>query len=365
MQNPSPTLTKPRVAFLLSLALGITLLFFWVIRGFVVPLLVAAVLAGLAHPFYRRVANRLGERRTLASGVTVVLSLLVVVIPLMLFLGIFVGEAISISESAQDWVNAQLSDTESLERRIEEDPDLKRLLPYQDEILTKAGELASRAGTFVATGLAAGARGTAEFLLMVFVMLYAMFYFLIDGPMILDSVLRFTPLSESDKARLLGTFASVGRATLKGTYIIGIVQGGLAGLAFWVAGIQGAIFWGAVMAVLSVIPGIGAALVWIPGVAFLALNGQTGAAAGVALWCGLVVGTADNVLRPLLIGKETEMPDLLVMLTTIGGLALFGAVGLLVGPLIGALYVTVWKLWSSAMDENGTDAGTASASSEG
>ena len=178
---------------------------------------------------------------------------------------------------------------------------------------------------------------------------------------ILDAVLRFTPLTAEDKDRLLKTFASVGGATLKGTVIIGIVQGGLAGLSFWVAGIQGAVFWGAVMTVLSIIPGIGTALVWVPAVIFLALDGQIGAAVGVGVWCAVVVGTIDNVLRPVLVGRETEMPDLLVMLTTLGGLALFGAAGIVVGPIIGALYVTVWQLWGSAMDEDSTVAGAATA----
>lgn len=200
-----------------------------------------------------------------------------------------------------------------------------------------------------------------EFLLMLFVTLYAMFFFLINGQAMVDGVLRFTPLSADDKSRLLRTFASVGRATLKGTLIIGVVQGGLAGLAFWVAGIQGAVFWGAVMTVLSIIPGIGTALVWVPVVIFLILDGQIGAAVGVGLWCAIVVGTIDNLLRPLLIGKDTEMPDLLVMLTTLGGLALFGAAGILVGPIIGALYMTVWQLWGGAIDEarGGADAAEA------
>jgi predicted PurR-regulated permease PerM len=199
-------------------------------------------------------------------------------------------------------------------------------------------------------GLASGAKVTAAFMLLLFVMLYAMFFFLIHGSAILDATLRFLPLTNEDETRLLGTFASVGRATLKGTLIIGIIQGGLGGLGFWVVGIPGVIFWSAIMAVLSILPGIGAALVWIPAVVYLIIDGQAGYAVSLGLWCAIVVGTIDNLLRPVLIGKDTEMPDLLVMLSTLGGLALFGAAGLLVGPIIGALYITVWKLWGSAMD---------------
>lgn len=313
MAIKNSALSRPRVAFLLVLALAVTLLFFWVIKGFLLALLLGAIMAALLHPFYGRIVERLGGREGLASGVT--------------------------------------EHSDELTRQIEADPDYQKLLPYQEEISEKAGQLAGRVGTFVARELANFVQATAGILLLLFVMLYAMFYFLIDGRTILDATLKYTPLSDDDKTRLLGTFTSVSRATLKGTLVIGIVQGGLAGLAFWVAGIQGAVFWGSVMAVLSIIPGIGTALVWVPAVVFLALNGQVGTAVGVGLWCGLIVGTVDNVLRPRLVGKDTEMPDLLVMLTTLGGLALFGAAGIIVGPVIGALYVTVWKMWGDAVDE--------------
>lgn len=352
MTSSSP-LTKPRIAFLLVLSLGITLLLLWVVEPFVVAVVMAAVLAALVHPFYRKVRGQLGDHKSLASAVTVLLSLFLVIVPLVLFLGIVVGEAINLSQSAAQWMTTHAQASETLQHQIEQDPTLKRLLPYQDEIVEKVSELASDAGSFVAGKLADSARGTAEFFLMLFITLYAMFFFLTDGRAIVDSVLRFTPLSDDDKARVLGTFTSVGRATLRGTLTIGIVQGALAGLSFWVAGIEGAVFWGAVMALLSIIPGIGAALVWVPVVIFLALDGQTGAAVGVGLWCAIIVGTADNVLRPVLIGKDTEMPDLLVMLTTLGGLAAFGASGIVIGPLIGALSLTIWKLWGSAIDEAG------------
>jgi predicted PurR-regulated permease PerM len=326
-------------------------MFFWVIKGFVMALVMAAVLAGLVHPFYGRVSELFGNRKSIASAVTVLLSLVLVIIPLLVFLGILIGQAIQISDSAGNWLTGQMQQTESLQKQIEEDQDLKHLLPYQDEIIAKAGQIAGKAASFMVKVLVGSATGAAELFLMLFVMLYAMFYFLINGRAVLDAVLGYTPLSVDEKARLLGTFTSVGRATLKGTLIIGIVQGGLAALSFWVAGIKGVVFWGAVMTVLSIIPAVGTALVWVPAVIFLILDGQTGAAVGVGLWCAIVVGTADNLLRPLLIGKDTEMPDLLVMVTTLGGLALFGAAGMVIGPIVGTLFTAVWGLWGAAVEE--------------
>ena len=260
MQSGHPTPWKTRVSFLLLLAIGITLMFFWVIKGFLMALVMAAVLAGLVHPFYCRVSDLFGKRKSIASAVTVLLSLILVIIPLLVFLGILIGQAIQISESAGNWLTGQMQQAESLQKQIEEDQDLKHLLPYQDEIIAKAGQIAGKAASFMVNVLVGSATGAAELFLMLFVMLYAMFYFLINGRAVLDAVLGYTPLSVDEKARLLGTFTSVGRATLKGTLMIGIVQGGLAGLSFWVAGIKGVVFWGAVMTVLSIIPAVGTAL---------------------------------------------------------------------------------------------------------
>ena len=350
--NIEPSIVpKSRVTFLLLLAVAISLLLFWVIDGFVLAIFLAAVLAGLLQPVYRPMLKWTGGRRSLASALTVVLSLVVGIVPLLLLLGLVVSEAVHISESAKDWLGAQRQNPEALHEQLAANPRLKQLLPYQDQIVEKASELASKASGWIAEGLATGVKGTASFLLSFFVMLYATFSFLINGRTILDAALRHTPLSNDDRSRLLGTFVSVSRATVKGKLIIGIVQGALAGLSFWVAGIEGVLFWSTVMAVLSTIPSVGTALVWIPAVAYLALKGQTAAAVGVGLWCTLVVGTIDNVLTPRLIGKDTQMPDLLVLLTTLGGLTAFGAAGILIGPIIGALFIAAWQLWGDAFDE--------------
>ena len=139
---------------------------------------------------------------------------------------------------------------------------------------------------------------------------------------------------------------SVSRATIKGTLIIGIIQGALGGIGFAVAGIGSAVFWGALMAILSVLPGIGSALVWVPGVIYLLLTGNMVAGLLLAAWCAGVVGTIDNVLRPILVGRDTEMPDLLILLATLGGLGLFGATGLVLGPVLAALFMTVLAIYS-------------------
>lgn len=351
MPNDISTVQKSRVAFLLLLAIGISFLFFWVIEDFVLTLVLAAILAGLASPLYQKFVVLLRGRKSTAAALTVLLILLIVIVPTMLLMGSFVHEAVQVSERLEPWIAGQTNLSEKLEHEIDASPLLRKLLPYQDKIVAKAGQLAGKTASFLSQQVAAVAGGTAKFFMLLFVELVAMTYFLQEGRTLLDRALFYTPLSDGDKQRLLTTFTSVGKATLKGTLVIGIVQGGLAGLSFAVAGIEGAIFWGAIMAILSIIPAVGTSLVWVPMVIYQAMIGRTVPAIGVALWCALVVGTIDNILRPLLVGKDTKMPDILVLLTTLGGLAAFGIVGMVIGPIIGALFTAVWALWGSAMDE--------------
>jgi predicted PurR-regulated permease PerM len=176
-------------------------------------------------------------------------------------------------------------------------------------------------------------------------MIYAMYFFLMGGSRFLELSMEYVPLSTSEQKKILDVGRSVSRATLKGTMIIGVVQGALAGIGFAVAGIDDAAFWGAIMAILSILPVVGTALIWVPGVIYLFLTGNVVAGAGLLVWCAAVVGTVDNYLRPILVGRDTKMPDLLILLSTLGGVALFGATGLILGPMLAAMFMTVLAIY--------------------
>ena len=175
--------------------------------------------------------------------------------------------------------------------------------------------------------LSATTRATALFVFHSFVLLYAMYFFLTGGPKLLRGVLAYVPLADVDKQRMLEKFVSVTRATLKGTILIGAAQGFLGGLSFWVAGIEGPVFWGTVMTVLSIIPGVGGALVWVPAVIILAATGELWTSAALAAFNALVVGSIDNLMRPTLVGRDTQLHELMIFLSTLGGLMFFGASG--------------------------------------
>jgi predicted PurR-regulated permease PerM len=346
--TPTASPEKLQKIVLLILVGGITLLFLWMIRQFLVALLVAAILSAMFQPLYGWLVRRFRGRRRLASATTIGIVLLLVVVPLTAFLGIVAAQAVQLSEEVRPWVERQLSRTPELGGVFDRLPFADAMRPYRDQILSKAGELAGHIGTFAVGILTAAARGTALFFILLFVMLYAMFFFLVDGKAVLDKILFYLPLRPEEEALMMGRFVSVSRATIKGSLVIGLVQGALGGLAFWMAGLEGWAFWLAVMAVLSVIPGLGAAIVWIPAVIYLGIVGRWAAAALFVIWFALLVGSVDNFLRPMLIGKDTKLPDLLILLSTLGGIVLFGAVGVLIGPIVAALFVTVWDLYGTA-----------------
>jgi len=224
-------------------------------------------------------------------------------------------------------------------------------IPEREVILQKLGEIAGRIGGYLVTGLASATRGTVTFIFQLCIMLYANYFFLRSGKETLAKIMYMVPLESDQESRLVARFVSVTRATLKGTLVIGIIQGTLAGLAFAVVGIEGAIFWGTIMAVLSIIPAVGAAIVWVPAVIYLLATSQLLAGIGLMVWCGIVVGSSDNILRPILVGKDTKMPDLLVLLSTLGGIGVYGALGVIIGPIIAALFLTVWELYGETFQD--------------
>ena len=343
-----------RKSFLLLLTLGISVLFLAVIRGFLMSVLLAAIFAGMAYPLYTRLLRPLRDRRAWASAATILILLIAIGVPLIVFLSIVAGQALELSEAAGPWIQRQMSGTGEWKGRLdsitvlENFPFLQALLPETEVILARAAEAVSGAGAFLVGSLTGITRGTLSFVLHMFVMLYAMFFFLMDGPALLSSILYYSPLTSEDEERLVARFVSVARATLKGSLLIGLLQGFLAGIGFLVAGVPGAAFWGTVMVVAAMIPLVGAGLVWVPAVLYMMVAGHVVPALGLLAWCALVVSTVDNILRPRLVGRDTRISDLLILLSTLGGIAFFGVPGVVIGPIVAALFVTVWHLYGEA-----------------
>jgi predicted PurR-regulated permease PerM len=330
---------------ILCLVLVVSFLFVSMIWNYMMAIFLAAITAALLFPLYQKFVGWFGGRNSMAAGITIIIFLLVIIIPLGALLGVITGQAISVGQAVSPWIKTQLIETENLASILEKMPYSDYLLDHQDEVLQKLGQLVGSISRFLIDSLSSFTLMTVQFIFMTFIFLYTLFFFFLDGEDILHKFLYYLPLEDVEEQQLLHKFTSVTRATIKGTLVIGAIQGGLAGIAFAVVGIKSAVFWGTIMTVLSVIPLVGASLVWIPAAIALIIGGSIAKGVGLAIFCAIVVGSADNILRPRMVGKDTQMHELLIFFGTLGGLALFGIMGFVIGPIIAALFITMWEIY--------------------
>lgn len=271
-----------------------------------------------------------------------------VVGPLFGIAGLVVNQAVRVTESIRPVVERFLNEPTYLDQQLQRIPGIDRFGVYREQIVTSAGAIVGVIGRFLAGSLSDAATGTVTFLLHFFLMLYTMFFLLMDGTSMLRSVLNHLPLRATEKQQMTDRFVSVMRATVKGTIVIGILQGTLSGIAFWVIGIPDALFWTVVMIVLSILPVIGGALVWLPACLILAATGEVMKGMLLAGFCSLIVGSVDNVLRPRLVGRDTKLHDVLILFSTLGGILAFGPLGFIIGPILAGLFVTSWDIFAVA-----------------
>jgi predicted PurR-regulated permease PerM len=347
--------TTVQYAFFLALLVLVTLAFVGLVQAFLLPLFWAATLAIIFHPVYRRVRALLGGRATIAALLTLSMILLVVILP-----SFFVGLAVVREAAAlyQRLESGQINLQEPLQAA-------ERLLPTITTYLEQFGVeterlkqwLASAVVTvsrFVGTQALSIGQDTLRLTVLFFIMLYLLFFFLRDGEQIVATLIRVLPLGERRERLLLSKFATVTRATIKGSLVVGVVQGTLGGLLFAALGINAAVFWGVMMTVLSLLPAVGSGFIWGPAAVILFATGHVVKA--LILFGGgiLVIGLVDNLLRPVLIGRDTSMPDYLVLLSTLGGLTMFGISGFVIGPVIAALFLAVWDMFALEHGDDNT-----------
>jgi len=340
--------TQFRKAFLLFMVAGLTIGLVIVLRGFLMTILIAALLSGLLYPFFTWLTRKMGNRPKAAAGVTVLLTMLVIIGPIAGVISLVVGQASSITESVRPAIEKAINEPTYLDRLLRQAPGYRYVEPHRQQILETAGAVVNSIGRFLMTSLQNTTRSTVSFLFHFVIALYTIFFLLLDGPGMLKAILNHLPLHRDEKETLKERFVSITRATIKGTIIIGAIQGVAAGIAFWVAGVPNAAFWTVVMIVMSILPLIGAALIWVPAAIFLFATGHVTAAILLSLYCSLIVGSIDNVLRPRLVGKDTRMHDVVVLFSTLGGLAVFGPLGFILGPVIAGLFVTSWEIFGQA-----------------
>ena len=329
----------------MTILLGVTTAFIGLIWDFIMTAFWATVLSVIFFSIFKWFTKITNDRRNLSAFITTLLILFCVVIPVGFISIAMVNESRQLYESYTAGNTSVASIIESIESRL---PRLTQMLEsfglstedirvkVNEFIVNVTGAIGSRAITYT--------RSTINFVIQFSLMLYLLFFFLRDGQHIRKVFIETFPLRDETENILLDRFASVARATMKGTLIVAVVQGTIGGVLFAVLGIQGAIFWGVIMTLLSLLPVGGSGFVWIPMSILLIIQGEVTKAVIIIIVGSLIIGLVDNLLRPLLVGRDTKMPDYLVLVATLGGLTWFGLTGFIIGPVIAALFITCWQL---------------------
>jgi predicted PurR-regulated permease PerM len=335
----------------LLLIISISLAFAWILWPFYGAVLWGTVLAIVFAPLYRRLSRSMRQRRNLAALATVVIIVVIVILPSTLITASLVQEAsglygkfqsgdLNLAGNFQQVVDALPTWVASLLDRF----GLTNLAEVQERLsaaLVKGSQ-------FLATQALNIGQITLELIVRLFVMLYLLFFLLRDGDDLFRTIKDAIPLRAEQQRAVFSKFANVIRATVKGTIVVAVLQGALGGLIFWFLGIRAALLWAVLMAFLSLLPAVGAALVWLPVAIYFLVTGAVWQGLVLIAYGVLVIGLVDNLLRPILVGSDTKMPDYVVLISTLGGIEIFGMNGIVLGPLIAAMFLVVWDILSAS-----------------
>jgi predicted PurR-regulated permease PerM len=314
----------------------------------------AGVLALLFAPVYARLLERWRGRRILAALATLSIVLVMVILPLALVATSLLQEVTALYQRVR---TGEIDFGRYFQQVVAALPAwLTGLLDRSGIVDTAVLQERLRAGLMArGEGFAKQALGfgsdAVDVIVAFFIAMYVLFFLLLDGQKVMRNVRRAIPLQPAHKDRLLAQLAAVIRATVKGNVLVAIAQGSLGGLAFWVLGVHAPILWAVVMAFLSLLPAVGAAIIWAPVALYLLATGAVWKGVALIAFGTVVIGLVDNVLRPILVGKETKLPDYVVLISTIGGLSIFGLNGFVLGPVIVAMFIVAFDILATSRGE--------------
>ncbi|HYC46919.1 MAG TPA: AI-2E family transporter [Burkholderiales bacterium] len=331
----------------LVLLVAITAAFAWILWPFYGVIFWATVLAILFAPLHRRLTKRMGQRHNLAALATTAVIVLIVILPAGIVTGLLIQEGIGVYVRIQ---SGELDFARYFQQVLGALPGwasglLDRFgIGSLADVQARLSAGLSKGVQFLAGQAMNVGQNAAEFVVNFFIMLYLLFFFLRDGGALSLRMKHALPLDEDLQQNLATKFATVIRATIKGNIVVAIIQGALGGLIFWLLEVRAPVFWAVIMMFLSLLPAVGTALVWGPVAIYLLVTGAIWQGIVLIAYGVLVIGLVDNVLRPILVGKDTKMPDWVVLISTLGGMVIFGFNGFVIGPVIAAMFIAVWAV---------------------
>lgn len=332
----------------LLLLLAATLAFGWIIEPFYGAVLWAVVAAVIFQPLNRALVRQMHGRANLAALVTLLIIIAMVILPLALIGASLAREASALFTRLQ---SGEFDVAGHIQRVLDALPSwITNLLHHFDltdlsSLRDTLGPGLMRGGQLLAPQALSIGMNTFDFVISFGIMLYLLFFLLRDGRAVADVIRSATPLRADQRTALFSRFADVVRATVKGGILVAMAQGALGGLAFWFLDIHAALLWAVLMAFMSLVPAVGASLVWVPVAIYLLASGAVWQGVALFLYGVLVISLIDNILRPILVGKGTRLPDYIVLLSTLGGIRVFGLNGFVVGPLIAAIFMVSWQIF--------------------
>ena len=335
----------------LFLVLGVSLAFLWILRPYAGAILWGTVLAILFAPLNRNLCERMRQRRTVAAATTLVLIVVLVLFPVALIVESLIDEGTTVYRRIEAgeldmgaWFRQLYAALPGWAMDL-----LNRFgLTNLETVQARLSGFLARGAQLIATQALNIGQNTFQFVVALFVMLYLLFFLLRDGEVLSRRIREAIPMQPERQRNLAGRFTTVIRATIKGNLVVALVQGGLGWLIFWILGVGAPVLLGVLIAILSLLPAVGAPVVWVPVAIYLFATGQVWQSVTLAVFGALVIGSADNILRPILVGRDTKLPDYLVLISTLGGLAVFGVNGFVIGPVIAALFVAVWEIFAGS-----------------
>lgn len=334
------------------LLVGVTLLFLFLLRPFFFPVFWAAVIAAIFRPLYRRIDGRLG-RPNLSTVAVLLIIALILILPTGVVGTLVFNETVQIYEKVDTGDKPFERKFDAIIAAVADHPFAHLFQVNRELLVAKAGEVARGITTYLFQQLTALTQNTLGLLVQFAIMLYTLFFFLRDGETFLKMLVRICPLGMGRERLLFERFTVTARSTLKVTLIIGGIQGGLGAIAFLVAGVEGAMIWGLLMILAAIVPVVGCSIIWIPVGIIMLVLGRLWEGILILSFGAMVISTVDNLLRPVLIGKDVAMHPLLIFLSTLGGIAIFGLSGFVIGPIITSLLLAVWEMYDQFYRRDG------------
>lgn len=339
------------VYFFFILLAAATVLTLFVLKPFFIPFMIAVVLASLFYFIYQALLRILRGKEIISAIITCLIVALVILIP-VLFVASLVGNEV------YDLLTKTSVDNGSINNLITQVNSKLKTVPILQDIHLENYLSADRAVGLIKSFsqnalliIQKTYKGLAHFVFVVVITFFSLFYLLIDGKKLLKKIIKLSPLRDEYETRLIEKFNSIAKATIKGTILIALFQGLMSGILFWATGVSSPVILGILSSIASVIPSVGSALIWLPAGIIMIILGNVWQGITILFVGGLVISTIDNILKPKLVGKDTQMHPLLILFSTLGGIALFGIAGFIVGPIIISFFIVLWDIYATEFKE--------------